>query len=55
VVIVEKRQGVKVRIDGKDIKGAVTSRSILLADCTVEEVEQLIRRAVSRHIKGVTK
>jgi hypothetical protein len=44
--IVSRRTGVKIRIDGKDASGKVTTRAILIADATVEEVEDVIRKAI---------
>lgn len=43
---VGKRRGVKILIDGPDAEGKNTSRSVTLADATVDEVLAVIVRAI---------
>lgn len=46
MIIVKTRKGCKIRIDGMDAGGKVTTRSFLIADANVDEVCAVIESAV---------
>lgn len=44
----KRRLGAKVRIDGRDASGKMTTRMILIGDATIEEVEVAVRDGLER-------
>lgn len=46
MILVKKRQGVKITIHGSDAEGKNTTRSLLVADAEIDDVVRVVEAAI---------